>query len=180
MEFFLNFWLNQFQNCPIQIKKMKDVMFSFQLKKNYFYRTLTNDARHKNLPPLLGLTRILKSYHKRNDRSHTMKGMTEENSRKNWSDQYHVREIARLDWSKTAKYFSVNSHGKFLSWREASRQAGKQASGFLSSDRYFSFFWVVISTIYVVLFILGKCFLDSYQLFLIFTEVWLYNSRVSR
>ena len=32
---------------------------------------------------------------------------------------------------------------------------------------------------YVVLFILGKCLLDSYQLFLIFTEVWLYNFCVS-
>ena len=122
MEFFLNFRLNQFQNCPIQIKKMKDGMFSFQLKKNFFYRTLTNDARHKNLPPLLGLTRILKSYHKRNDRSHTMKGIAEENFRKNWSDQYHVREIARLDWSKTAKHFSVNSRRKFLSWYEASKR----------------------------------------------------------
>ena len=128
MEFFLNFRLNQFQNCPIHIKKMKEGMFSFQLKKNFFYRTLTNDARYKNLPPLLGLTRILKSYHKRNDRSHTMKGIAEENSRKYWSDQYHVREIARLDWSKTAKHFSVNSRRKFLSWREASRQASKWVS----------------------------------------------------
>ena len=29
---------------------------------------LTDDARHKNVPPSLNLTRILKSYHKRNDR----------------------------------------------------------------------------------------------------------------
>ena len=140
MKFFVNFRLNQIQNCSIQIKKMKDGMFSFQLKKNYFYRTLTNNARHKNLPPLLGLTRILKSYHKRNDRSHTMKGMTEENSRKNWSDQYHVREIALLDWSKMAKHFSVNSREKFLSWHEVSRQAGsKQVDFSPQSDTFHSF-----------------------------------------
>ena len=60
------------------------------------------------------------------------------------------------------------------------KQAGKQASGFPPSDRYFSFFWVVISMIYVVLFILGKYLLASYQLFLIFTEIWLYNFCVSR
>ena len=29
---------------------------------------LTDHARHKNVPPPLDLTRILKSYHKRNDR----------------------------------------------------------------------------------------------------------------
>ena len=63
--------------------------------------------------------------------------MIEENSRKNRNDRYHVRKIMWLDWSKTAKQFSINSHRKFLSWHEASRPAGKQASGFLPSDRYF-------------------------------------------
>ena len=29
---------------------------------------LTDDARHKNVPPPLDLIRILKSYHERNDR----------------------------------------------------------------------------------------------------------------
>ena len=37
-------------------------------KKNYFCRKLTDDARHKNVPPPLNLTRMLKSYHKSNDR----------------------------------------------------------------------------------------------------------------
>ena len=64
---FVNFLLNQIQNCSIQIKKMKDG-FSFQLKKNYFCQIFTDDARLKNVPPPLDLTRILKSYHKRNDR----------------------------------------------------------------------------------------------------------------
>ena len=30
---FINFHLNQIQNCSAQIKKMKDKIFSFQLKK---------------------------------------------------------------------------------------------------------------------------------------------------
>ena len=64
---FVNFHLNQIQNCSVQIKKMKDEIFSFQLKKNIFL-TFTDDARLKNVPPPLDLTRILKSNHKRNDR----------------------------------------------------------------------------------------------------------------
>ena len=80
--FFVNFWLNKIQNYSAQIKKIKDQIFSFQLKKIYCCRTLTEDARHKNVPPPLDLTRILKSYHK---------GMIEGNSRKNKSDQYHER-----------------------------------------------------------------------------------------
>ena len=66
--FFVNFWLNQIQNCSVEIKKLKDGIFCFQLKKNYFCRTFTDDARLKNVPPPLDLTRILKSYHKKNDR----------------------------------------------------------------------------------------------------------------
>ena len=151
LTFFVNFWLNQIQSCSVQIKKMKDRIFTFQLKNKLLN---LNDARLKNVLPPLDLTRILKSYHKRNDRRKI--GATD------------TTIIAQLDWSKTAKHFSVNSRGKFLSWHETRMQAGKQASGFLFSDRYFSFFWVVISTIYVVLFILGKSLLDSYQLFFIF------------
>ena len=37
-------------------------------KKNYFCQTLTDDARHENVPLPLELTRILKTYHKRNNR----------------------------------------------------------------------------------------------------------------
>ena len=66
---FVNFHLNQIQNCSVQIKKMKDKIFSFQLKLKYFYQTLTDDAKLKNVPPSLDLTKILKSYHKRNDRT---------------------------------------------------------------------------------------------------------------
>ena len=66
--FFVSFSLNQIQNCSVQIKKMKDRIFSFQLKKNYFCQMLTTDARHKNELTLLDLTRILKPYHTRNDR----------------------------------------------------------------------------------------------------------------
>ena len=50
--------------------------------------------------------------------------------------------------------------------KRTGEQASKQVdSSFIPSDRYFSAFWVVISAIYVVLFILGKCLLDFYQLY---------------
>ena len=52
--FFVNFWLNQIQNCSIQINKMKDWIFSFQFKKKITFAT-TDNARHKNVPPLLDL-----------------------------------------------------------------------------------------------------------------------------
>ena len=64
---FVNFHLHQIQNCFGQIKKMKNETFSFQLKKNYFHQTFTDDARLKNVLPPLYLTRILKPCHKRND-----------------------------------------------------------------------------------------------------------------
>ena len=65
---FVNFCLKQIQNCSIQIKKMKDKIFNLQLKRNYFCQTFTDNARLKKVPPLLDLTIVLKSYHKRNDR----------------------------------------------------------------------------------------------------------------
>ena len=34
--FFVNFWLNQIQNCAGQIKKMKGGIFRFQLKRITF------------------------------------------------------------------------------------------------------------------------------------------------
>ena len=49
---------------------------------------------------------------------------------------------------------------------------------FLPLDGYFSAVWVVILGKYVVRFTLGKFLLDSYQLLLVFTEVWLYNFHV--
>ena len=47
---FVNFHLNQIQNCSAQIKKMKDEIFSFQLKKDYICQTFTDNARLKNVP----------------------------------------------------------------------------------------------------------------------------------
>ena len=135
--FFVNFQLNQIQNCSVQTKKMKNGIFSFQLKKKKYLCQLTEDDRHKDVPLPFDLTRILKSYH--------IKGMIEENSKKNWSNRYHMR------WSLftaiTTKHFSVNSHKNFL---VDMRWAGKKASEFLPSDRYFSFFWVVISMMHVL------------------------------
>ena len=67
--FFVNFQLKQIQNCSVQIKKMKDRIFSFQLKKKKkICPTLTDSARHENVPSPFDLTRILKSFHKRNDK----------------------------------------------------------------------------------------------------------------
>ena len=40
-----------------------------------------------------------------------------------------MSKITWLDWSKTAKQFSVNSHKKILCQCQAGRQAGKQALG---------------------------------------------------
>ena len=81
--FFVNFQLNQIQNCYVQTKKMKNGIFSFQLKKKKYLCQLTEDDRHKDVPLPFDLTRILKSYH--------IKGMIEENSKKNWSNRYHMR-----------------------------------------------------------------------------------------
>ena len=47
---------------------MKDGILNFQLKKRYFCQTFTDDAKLKNVPSPPDLTRILKSYHKGNDR----------------------------------------------------------------------------------------------------------------
>ena len=64
---FVNFRLNQIQNCFIQIKKMKHRIFSFQWK-NYLSQMLIDGDRRQSASLPFDLTRILKSYHKRNDR----------------------------------------------------------------------------------------------------------------
>ena len=64
---FVNFHLHQIQNCFGQIKILKDEVVSFQLKKKFFRQTFADDARLKNVPRPLYLTRILKPHHKRND-----------------------------------------------------------------------------------------------------------------
>ena len=61
--FFVNFRLNQVR----KENERQDIQLS--IKKHYFYRTLTDNARHKNVSSPVDLTRILKSYHKKNDRS---------------------------------------------------------------------------------------------------------------
>ena len=65
---FCYFHLNHIQHFSFLTKKMKDELFSFQLKTNYFRQTFTDDIRLKNVPPPLNLSRILNSYHKRIDR----------------------------------------------------------------------------------------------------------------
>ena len=64
---FVNFQLNQIQNCSVQIKKMKDRIFSFQMKK-------ITSAKH--LQTMLDL----KMYPLPRGHSHTIKGMIEQKS----------------------------------------------------------------------------------------------------
>ena len=90
---------------PDQENERRDIQLLIKKKKKNFCQTFTDDARLKNVPPPLDLTRIIKSYHKRND-GRKFHGKEE---------QPIPREIAQLDWPKTAKHFSVNSCGKFLS-----------------------------------------------------------------
>ena len=93
-----------------------------------------------------------------------------------------MRKITWLDWSKTAKQFSVLTRKISLSvsGEQASRQASAWPGTFLSQNfRCFPYFKVVILVKYTFLFVLGKCFMDSEQVSLIFTEVWLYNFHVS-
>ena len=65
--FFVNFGLNQIQNCSVEIQKMKDGIFIFQLKK-ILLLNVSRQCQKKNVPPPLDLTRILKLYHESNDR----------------------------------------------------------------------------------------------------------------
>ena len=63
-----------------------------------------------------------------------------------------------------------------VSGKQASSQASAWPGVFLSQKfKYFLAFLVVILVKYNVLFILGKCLMDSEQVILIFTEVWLNN-----
>ena len=67
-----------------------------------------------------------------------------------------------------------------VSGEQVSRQASAQPAVFrYQKFRYFSAFWVVILVKYTVLFILGKCLMNSEQVILIFTEVWHYKFDVS-
>ena len=63
-DIFCKFLINQIQNIFGQIKEMKDGIF-----KRITTAERYDDARDKNVPPPLVLTWILKSYHKRNNRS---------------------------------------------------------------------------------------------------------------
>ena len=77
---YANFWLNQIQNCSIQIKNMKDEIFRVQLKKYLCWKS-ADYVRHENEPSPVYPTRILKSCYK----SYVI------NSQKNRSDLYQMR-----------------------------------------------------------------------------------------
>ena len=86
-----------------------------------------------------------------------------------------------LDWSKLAKQFSVNSQRKFICQYQASRQASAWLAVFVSQNfKYFPAFKLVILVKYIVLFVLGKCLMDSKEVIFIFTGVWPFNFHVSR
>ena len=95
-----------------------------------------------------------------------------------------MSKIMWLDWSKMAKQFSVTSRGKSLCQYQASRQAGKPAicleSFFLRIlDTFHPFNLSCYLVKYTVLFVLGKCLMDSEEVILIFTEAWLYIFNLS-
>ena len=65
---FVSFHLNQIQNyCPDQENERRDIQLSIE-KKITSAKRLQTMLDLKMFPPPLDLTRILKSYHKRNDR----------------------------------------------------------------------------------------------------------------
>ena len=103
----------------------------------------TDDAKHENVPPILDLTRILKSCHKSNERNK----FTEK------KDQTMSRGIS------PATRFVKN--GKTL-FSKLTRKIPSLVSGELVSKQVdFPAFWVVISVKYFVLTIMGKYLLDS-------------------
>ena len=80
---FVNFHQNQIEHFSVQIKKMKDEIFSFHLKKKLLLPNVKMTMLDLKMYPLPHyFTRILKSYHKKNDKK---------NSQKNRSGRYHMR-----------------------------------------------------------------------------------------
>ena len=128
--------------------------FTFPLKKNYACQSLTNGARLKNVPPPLDLTGILKSYHKRN-------------GRRKFPEKPH--EVNHAAWLIKNGKTLFNKHTRKFLAEKARRRGDDQVTGFLPTHRYLSFFCLVILTMYVVLFILEKCYkiLINYFLYLL-------------
>ena len=91
-------------------------------------------------------------------------------------EQNYVAWLVKND--KTVS--STLTQNFFVSIRQAGKQVLDLQSSFLRILDTFLPFSVVILVKYTVLFVLGKCLMDSEQVILIFTEVWLYNFHVSR
>ena len=148
MTFFVNFWLNQIQTVPARSRKWKTGHLGFNFKKHYFCRTLRDNARHKNVPPPLDLTWILKSYHARKDRSKFREFVV------------YPREINLVAWlAKNGKTVFSKLTQKISSFTRGEQASKQMDSSFPFSGKFFSAFWLVISAKYVVLFILGNNFL---------------------
>ena len=111
----LNFYYNR-SNWKIWLpEKFSDALTSkLWNKKNTCCGNLQKWSEVELYSPSYGFIKNLQQIHLRD--SH-MKF-----TGKKLSQQHHVSQIMRLDWSKTAKQFSVNSRGKFLCQYQASRE----------------------------------------------------------
>ena len=71
-----------------------------------------------------------------------------------------MTKITQLDWSKTAKQFSANSHGKFLCQCQASRQASTWPIVFLPQifTYIFTTFHIGYYRFHICTFHFGKMF----------------------
>ena len=97
--FLLIFSQIRFKIVPSTSRKWKTRYLAFNWK-SYFCRTSTDDSRHQNALPPLNLTRILMSYHKRNDK-------------RKFPEKQEKPIPREIGQKRQTKHFSENSHVKF-------------------------------------------------------------------
>ena len=136
LPFFVNFRLNQIRKCSVQIKKMKDGIFSFQLKKNTSVKRQQTMLDVKMYPlPLIWLELW----------SHTTKWLMEENSRKNRSEFFFFTWRLWLG-RNSCKYIASPPRRKVVSRHdEASKQVGVTTNAIAENDpawRSNNFCWI--------------------------------------
>ena len=94
-------------------------------------------------------------------------------------------KVGKTTWAKLrgliGQNFPTRKVSLSVSGEQASKHLASSSSFFLSEIfRYVPAFQAVIFVKYPLLFILSKCLMDSYQVLLIFTEIWPYDFHVSR
>ena len=144
---------------------------NFEIKKNTYCRSLLKWSEIESYSPPMVLSKI-------SDRS--IQGIATCNS------QEKIKSAIPREQSYTT-WLVKNSNTVFsiLTLKISLSVSGKQASkcspcSFLSQEfRYFPAFLVAILVKYTVLFVLGKCLMDSEQIILIFIEVRHSNFYVS-